>query len=828
MVLPSLQKPSMEKPQADASDAVASPSDPENDDVVRKLRIYGMVQAFRRGRLPGNTQLDNALVVFRDMLTRRTESPESLPGGDDKDTFVPLSEEGRAVVLDIRDIVETTRQFIRQKNADEVAQDFIYHTFNTNVSASALGVELPVSVDEVREHKETGILIRNREARKLISDSKIILRDLFAQTAVAAAERTRPSAAEMDGIDYTAPAEDWAPFSNDGEEENQPGTAPAPGHTALEPNNLDHRDRVNSHRQARDEWVETEVADSANLTPSERTDRAANGVSPKTHFHLDLKSRFKTLAGRVPAHRRAHAEERLNHAKTYLNDEFPQERRDQFIWRLKKVVTECQSTPSYQASISWFLTVLQRYLSSAGALAKSRAAHTNDLFNGDPILARAVSELRTIAERGAGGRSLSDVQSALEVLWNDARGDEEMRDWWDRVDDFTLLQPGFITSTRFTSQAKKLRASGRFFFTDKYKAHTDTLLEAAQAWSRAWMDDPLHVRFADDWSKLVRDLLFDEQGGLVFKSLLWEDMRAVILPGVLRRIGVIPIPRIEYIDEDLDLVIENLTLQGANLFPKTIELMAKHYSKLTPFNAMAEKAKNEHRTEVTLKMSGIQADMRDVAFDYRRKSGVALGLGKIRDEGLADIFVGGRGITVKLKLANAGAGVDRDRDGKAIAKGVFEVKDVRVKVEGLKFTIRDSNHDFLYKAFRPLVTRLIKEQIVKVFSDGIRSSLGFFDEQLAAVRADMAKAKSSESISKRTLLKQFWHTQATHISRRKRDSAFRVVPKRDSALLPGQRHKRGWARRQAEKDAEIAAEGIGWRSEAFTMDSHHETMKMKS
>jgi hypothetical protein len=65
---------------------------------------------------------------------------------------------------------------------------------------------------------------------------------------------------------------------------------------------------------------------------------------------------------------------------------------------------------------------------------------------------------------------------------------------------------------------------------------------------------------------------------------------------------------------------------------------------------------------------------------------------------------------------------------------------------------------------------------------------------------------------------QLWHKQASEISsiKSKRDSAFRVVPKHESMLLPDKGHKKGWIRRQAEKDAE-AAEGDGWRSEAYVV-----------
>jgi hypothetical protein len=39
---------------------------------------------------------------------------------------------------------------------------------------------------------------------------------------------------------------------------------------------------------------------------------------------------------------------------------------------------------------------------------------------------------------------------------------------------------------------------------------------------------------------------------------------------VISQVGYIPIPRIEYTDDSLDLVIENITLSGKNLLPNVI------------------------------------------------------------------------------------------------------------------------------------------------------------------------------------------------------------------------------------------------------------------
>ncbi|KAG6862129.1 hypothetical protein C0991_011549, partial [Blastosporella zonata] len=102
-------------------------------------------------------------------------------------------------------------------------------------------------------------------------------------------------------------------------------------------------------------------------------------------------------------------------------------------------------------------------------------------------------------------------------------------------------------------------------------------------------------------------------------------------------IGHIPIPRIEYTDEGLDLVVENLTLQGKNLFPNIIGLEAHNYLRFSPYKGI----KDESKHRFTLTFAQMQADMHQVAFYYHKKTGMA----KMKDSGLADVLLGGEGLT---------------------------------------------------------------------------------------------------------------------------------------------------------------------------------------
>jgi hypothetical protein len=70
-----------------------------------------------------------------------------------------------------------------------------------------------------------------------------------------------------------------------------------------------------------------------------------------------------------------------------------------------------------------------------------------------------------------------------------------------------------------------------------------------------------------------------------------------------------------------------------------IEFAGQTHVKMSPYKTI----KDEVHSSMTLTFTQIQADMRDVAFYFHKKTG----LPRLKDSGLADVFLGGRGITVK-------------------------------------------------------------------------------------------------------------------------------------------------------------------------------------
>ncbi|CAG8625632.1 17243_t:CDS:10, partial [Acaulospora colombiana] len=809
MSLPPATKSIVSSP---GKNAVTDPTDKValEKDIDRKMRLYGVIQAFRRGRMPDNAQIDQTLNYFI------KTSPIDIS---------KLSPEGQKLVVDVRSILETTRLQFQEKNADEVLQQFIYHTssqqFRDRAVKNAKGTlpddsAIPNKEDASRDGEQAvqhlrtlaQLLLTNSEARKLVQDFTLIGRDMFARGASAAAERARPDAERMAKADDSIkPLEGGVDISKDGFR-----GAFKKGFGKAEAKAADNAEVTPPSQKV--EGVDKNAA----ITSAKETALAHANLAKEDPEAAKAKGKAtaSNLADKIPEKHKQRARDETQRVKDFFNEEFPKERKDQFIWRMKKVVVECQSHSAYQDAISWLLSTVEAYFKQAKGVSSNQGQTAKGLFGNDPVIQQAWSELRVLLERFAGGRSLDPVFDAVQNIWNDAKEDQEFRAWWSRVDKFirkTLMEPGFILQPQFNNESQAIfHDQAKEFFDVRYRPHRDLLVNNGKHWVDGWAADPLNKRLTDQWAGLVKDLLMNDKGSLMWKGALWTDIRKVILPTLVEQVGYIPIPRIEYTDDKLDLVIENLTLQGRNLFPNIVEIAAQTHMKMSPYSTI----KDEYHHTMTLTLSQIQADMRDVTFYFRKKSGFP----KIKDSGLADVFLGGRGITATVTIVN---------NTKSSQKSLFRVKNVHVKVDALKFSIRDSRHDILYKTLRPLATGLIKRQVAKAIEDGIRAGFEWADRELTKVGEgstfDVIKsAFTSEGSTTAATADEDTTIAASRRSASpsatskgvKRNSTFKIVPKRESMLLPEVGHERGWIRKQGEKE-DLAADGEGWKSTAFSI-----------
>lgn len=316
----------------------------------------------------------------------------------------------------------------------------------------------------------------------------------------------------------------------------------------------------------------------------------------------------------------------------------------------------------------------------------------------------------------------------------------------------------------------------------------------------------------DDVKRFTKDLLFNSEGNLTFKPHLWNDIRTTLLPTFIKQIGYVPIPRAEFSSPDIDLVIENLILSGPNLFPNVVSLESHNSFKFSPYEQL-NKSMDTHHHKFRFGMSQIQADIRDVRFSFRRKTGWP----KLKDHGLADVILAGKGMSIDVELES----VENRRDS------VVRVNHVHTSIDTLTFSIRDSKHDLLYKFVKSVATGTIKKAIQAAVDNAIRTAVGHLDDQLVQVRNTVDDAKKSDETTRAQALKDLYAKKADTAQKKKEEAketpgTFRIVANRDSVLNPDMGGGKGAMTNKMWKTEDLAHSGKDWHSPAFDLlDSKH-------
>lgn len=753
--------------------------------MLRQIRFYGVIQAFREGRYPDNKQIDETLSFVE------KNSPVNLN---------ELSDDGRKLVEDFRSIIHTARQIVQDKNANEEAQNFLYASRKAAVADNA-SVAAPVSKDEAKKDAETAgeafrtiikLFLRNGEFRKLINDAGVIGRDIFADAAVKVSDMARPDEEKLASVDQPAPDNE---FHDDIPQ-------------ALKTKSPEEKEAAQKEKEAEKAAAKVRAQQAANqVDPNDPTNEASqNAVKNQAQEQKEV------LLSKIPQEHKDRITEHKDKTANYFKEKFPEERRDHYIFRLKKVLVECQRHRDWQDAIGYILTALENYKGHAQDIHAQVEGSAKNV-RGEGNVQSAENAFRTLLERFANGRPTQPFMDAVDQIYTDVKNDPELKDWFKRLDSYVrrcLLEPGYVMKDDADREARQLRDSGKKFFVategrdqGKYKPHVDAIWDELTTFTKGMSEDPLNKKFGDQWQALFKDLIYDQNGSPKFKSHLISDIVQTILPQLLQHVSFVPLPRIEYTDPEVDLVVENIAVAPINLLPNLFEFEAKNYVKASAFKGIDSR----HHHSFKLTLSQVHLEMRDVYFQINKKTGM-----KLKEHGVADVLLGGKGMTVTAHIE--GGNEPRGRR----AKNVFVVKQVKAHIDNLDFAIRKSKHDLAIKIFRPLAKSIIKKQVAKAAEAGIRDALEKLNDQLTEARNAVYDAEDGK---KGDAFKQkMSKSEKGSTANGEKKGTFKIPTSKRDSVLPQLGSKEGWIHKLDERNEAAKDTSKGhqdWHSPAFTI-----------
>ncbi|EYE96876.1 uncharacterized protein EURHEDRAFT_514102 [Aspergillus ruber CBS 135680] len=748
------------------SKPVNRPNDPKEKEqsINQKLQLYGIYHGIKRGKMPSNKQCDIALNSALQSNALSSPSRE-------------LSEEGQTLVKDLRNVIDQARKLIMSKNEGQLLQDLIWEAQHLG-SVEAKKPGATVDKDGARQDGNQAmdglrtlgtLLITNGEFRKILSDALVIVRDMANDASQHAPTKIRPSEEQLSQIDQPAEENEW---------HEKPAGLPT--------EQLKSRFKNNKGDRA------SEFSDSA-------TGNHTAEVSKES-----TKDRKRQASGKT---------------KEYLSEKMPPERRDQAIRRLKKMVMEIQGHTDYQKAIETLLSLAEKYARQTNDISQQGTGSVREV-GGNQGVKTVETNLRTLLERFANSTSLDGFFDSLETIYKDADKDRELKGWFKNVDTFirkSLQEQGFVMGSQCNREWNHLYDHGQYLLQDRYKAHTDHILDEIKFFSEQYNKDAQNKAFGQSMEKLLTDLGHNTEGKVNFKKHLLKDIGYVILPSILAHIHYMPIPRIEFGDPTVDVVVENLVIESDNLMPNILEFGSDNY-----FRWGRQKLSSKQDNKMMISASGIQADLTDVSYYIKKKAGFP----SISDKGLMDISLGGKGLGFKID-----ASIAQKEDNEHFVK----LDKVSISISNMDIKLQKSKHKLLFKTFKPLLFRVIRPVLQKVLEQKIREAFingdSFFNEVHTEAKRAQESAQKNNPEDETSIYSRHLEIFRSKMSERKKKSQEETA-KRDSKVeatanlrdsqfpeikLPG------GISTKATEYVELAEKGERWESPIFSIGNASES-----
>lgn len=789
-------------------------------DVNAKLQLYGIYSAFAKGKVPSNKQIDVALNSF--LASRALSKPSDR-----------LSADGKQLVADFREVVEQAKILLLTKNEGNLLQDFIWQTQNIK-GGDAKVPGAPVDKATAQQHGNEALdglrtlgtlLISNGQFRKLLDDAAILLRSMAGDAATKTAGKVQPSEDALNQIDEPAADNTWhdAP---DLSAANLKSQAQAK-YNANKPFGKQELDQAAQEASAAAHpQGSTDPAATAELAARDRQQGTSSGVDAVSGADAAFDRLHNEASKNIPDDKKDKGREYRDRTQNYMKSKMPQERREQTIWRLKKMIVEIQGHQDYQRAIDTLLRLAEQYTGHTRNVAQQstgavKGAHTDD------ALQSAEADLKTLLERFANGTSSEDLFDSINQIYRDADQDPELKGWFKKMNSYIrrlLKEQGYVMQDESTREWDGLYDQGQYLLRDKYRGHTDRILDEFKFFGNEFDNDAQNKAFAAACNKLFNHLGQNSEGKPEFKPHLLKDITEIIIPAAFEHIRYVPIPRIELSDPMVDVIVENLIIESDNLAPNVMEFSTDNY-----WRWGRKKIANKNKNKIMLSVSGVQLDLRDVAFYVKKKQGFP----SISDLGVADIFMGGEGLSFKIKAETADK---KDR------QNFFKIEKVDVDIKHVNIKLKKSKHKLLFALAKPIILKALRPGLQKAIEKQIKDSATQLDKILYEIKQEADKAQAdferdpspenaqniyqryASAANKRIMQGK---QKKAEVQERTKDTKVNAAVTKQDSIFPNVNLPGGISTKATEYK-ELAGKGDKWESPVFGIGSAKETSNLPS
>ena len=216
------------------------------------------------------------------------------------------------------------------------------------------------------------------------------------------------------------------------------------------------------------------------------------------------------------------------------------------------------------------------------------------------------------------------------------------------------------------------------------------------------------------------------------RSYLAADLVHAIIPRLVRAIRYVPIPRLEILSKEVDLLVENLVFEPAHLLnlssflpPRTVITTRND---IDIVRTHSKRVETDITSTATVTVAGLNFSASNFGFWANVHAGPFF---RFQDEGVASFHLDRRGIDITLDIEIA-----RDR-----LEQVFRLRGVRVCIHKLSYKVHRSKHRFFLWLLKPFLKQLLRRVLERQIAErlvaaafSLNRELVFARERLRATR----------------------------------------------------------------------------------------------
>ncbi|KAJ6510452.1 hypothetical protein C8R45DRAFT_858340 [Mycena sanguinolenta] len=630
-------------------------------------KIASVLAAVDAGKLPSTEQLNSL-----DHWLTHFAFPPVEPSGRSQ-----LSEQGAVLANDIREILISYNLLNAHKNHDNLLQEAIWHLTegDVNTTDSSRDAEVSSDINAVRSSLRTILSIfwhNFTDGGFLPTDvTSFILLTLSdaAEVVQSQAGRTKDSLRQM-------------------EQEVQEGQ----------------RDSLGRDKQRLGEEEDKRVA-----------------------FEHTMDTLKDVGSGAIGAHRSV---------KAKAGD--ISERASGLLWDTYYTACErARNEPAYHSALSTLFNVLQKWADRMFETANSDQPFTLDAFIEDPSpdqhIHKALDALKTLLNRFVEPEcSVDDLLNQTDRFVSAMRGNSgEFKAWVDKFFEHvhrSLDDPEYPSSDEAHDVGSQLRTRRRELLnpdTEPGRAWI-ALQETAQTFGAAVMADSdvrrvqaAHMQLGNDTKNAFVEA--GTQAAMEGPTWLWSDLFSGYAPRMLSMFKDIPIPRTEYVDSDIEFVLENLDISSFAINPAHISI--HNTTSVDVQTSETSKTTTGVGTFTHIRMQAVQLALKDVSFYYHDKDKKTTPLHPSILTGILELTLPPQGLDVEIHLRRI-----QSADERKAKHGYYRVERLEVQIaDEVKVKVRQSNHAVVLSLFKPIVNKRLREALSRSLAEQFRAALDAAD-----------------------------------------------------------------------------------------------------